>query len=262
MVDREPRRIVSLAPSLTEILYYLDLETRVVGVTRFSYYPPQAAGKPKVGSYVNLNVEKILSLNPDLVIGTADGNEPGVVELLEHAGIPVFIVNPRNVREAVQTVATLGDLCGVGKKGRELADDLDRRIDRIREKTAPLKKPLVFLQINVSPIMTVNKHTFHQDVIRLAGGENMSAEATMTYPRISVEEVIRRKPDVIIISSMQRDRQYIEAREKWFQWPMIPAVRDGRVHLVDSDLLDRPSPRVLDGLEMMARLLHPEVKWK
>jgi iron complex transport system substrate-binding protein len=84
----------------------------------------------------------------------------------------------------------------------------------------------------------------------------------MTYPRISVEEVIRRKPDVIIISSMQRDRQYIEAREKWFQWPMIPAVRDGRVHLVDSDLLDRPSPRVLDGLEMMARLLHPEVKWK
>ena len=89
----------------------------------------------------------------------------------------------------------------------------------------------------------------------------MSEDASMTYPRISIEEVIRRKPDVIIISSMERDRKYMEAKDQWQQWPVIPAVKEGRVYLVDSDLLDRPSPRVVDGLEIMAKLLHPEVDW-
>ena len=261
-LNASPDRIVSLAPSLTEILYYLGLGDHVVGVTQFSYYPPEAAHKPKVGSYVRLNVEKIISLDPDLAIGTADGNERGVVRLLEQAGIPVYIVNPRNVRDSIRTIAELGELCGVGKKAKDLSSQLAGRIDHISERTAHLKRPLVFLQINIKPIMTVNRNTLHHDVIRLAGGENMAQAEPITYPKISLEEVIRRGPAVIIISSMERGGRFERARKEWMKWTGIPAARDGRIHLIESDLLDRSSPRIVKGLEAMARLIHPEVGWE
>jgi len=256
-----PKRIVCLAPSVTEILYYLRLGDRIVGVTQFSYYPPEAAHKPKVGSYINLNVERIITLNPDLVIGTADGNKPGVVKLLEQAGIPVYIVNPRNVMDAIGTIDTLGELCGVWERAKELSSRLRARADHVFERTMSLRKPLVFLQINMKPIMTVNRNTFHHDVIRLAGGENMSQDEPFTYPRISVEEVIQKKPEVIIISSMERGGRFEMVRNEWQKWSSIPAVKEGRIYLIESDLLDRPSPRIVKGLENMARVIHPEVEW-
>lgn len=257
----EPQRIVTLAPSITEILYFLGLGDRVVGVTQFSYYPPEAKLKPKVGSYIDLNVEKIISLSPDLVIGTADGNQPGVVDLLEQAGIAVFIFNPRNIRRTIATVDTVGRLCGIPKRANTLSTQLSQRVDHIIDKTKSRRKPLVFLQINLKPIMTVNKNTFLHDLIRLAGGRNMTEDEPITYPRISLEEVIRKKPEVIIISSMERGGRFEEARLEWMKWTSIPAVKNGRVHLIDSDLIDRPSPRIIEGLEAMARFIHPEVEW-
>ncbi|MBW1997367.1 MAG: cobalamin-binding protein [Deltaproteobacteria bacterium] len=257
-----PTRIISLAPSLTEILYSLGLGGKVIGVTTFSHYPPEARKKPKVGSYINLNVEKIISLSPDLVVGTVDGNEPGVVEILEQAGIRVYIVNPRNVEELLETIVRVGEVCGVPERAGRLVAGLKRRVSGIEETTRSLRKPLVFLQINIKPIMTVNRHTFHHDLIRLAGGVNMAAEGKVTYPRISIEEVIRRRPEVILISSMERSGQFEKARQEWLKWTTIPAVRDGRVYLIDSDLIDRPSPRFIEGLELMAELIHPEVNWE
>lgn len=258
----KPSRIISLAPSITEILYALGLGRRVVGVTSFSSYPPEAAQKPRVGSYIDLNVEQIISLSPDLVIGTVDGNQPGVVKVLDDAGIRVFILNPRDVRQVIHTVAEIGELCGEKEEGDILVGQLNRRLDRVRQKVASGERPLVFLQINVKPIMTVNKNTFHHDLITLAGGRNMAADEPITYPRISLEEVVRRRPDVILISSMERGGGFQRARQEWFKWPSIPAVKNGRVHLIDSDLIDRPSPRVIDGLEIMARIIHPEIVWE
>ncbi|MBW2064215.1 MAG: cobalamin-binding protein [Deltaproteobacteria bacterium] len=255
-----PVRIIPLAPSLTEILYFLGLGDKVVGVTTFSQYPPDARRKAKVGSYINLNVEKIISLSPDLVIGTVDGNDPGVIKILEQAGIKVYIVNPRNVKELLETIARVGQVCGVPEKAGRLVAELERRVSRVEETTGSLRKPLVFLQINIKPIMTVNRHTFHHDLIRLAGGVNMAGEEKVTYPRISIEEVIRRRPEVILISSMERGGQFERARKEWLKWTSIPAVIAGRVHLIDSDLIDRPSPRFVKGLEVMAELIHPEVK--
>jgi len=257
-LEKPPQRIVSLAPSLTEILYYLGLGDRVVGVTQFSYYPPEAAKKPKVGSYINLNVERIISLNPDLAIGTVDGNRAYEVRLLEQIGIPVYIVNPRNVREVISAIAAVGKICGTGTKAKELSSRLRERVDHVFQRTTSLRRPLVFLQINVKPIMTVNRDTFHHDVIRLAGGLNICRDEPITYPRISLEEIIRKKPEVIIISSMERGGSFEEARKEWWKWSSIPAVKQGRVHLIDSDLLDRPSPRIVNGLENMFRLIHPE----
>ena len=259
---KDPMRIIPLAPNLTEILYYLGLEERVVGVTDFSSYPAAALEKPRVGSYINLNVEKIISLSPELVIGTRDGNSSGDVKLLEQAGIPVFIVNPRNVESVISTVALIGSICGIPEKAALLAAELTRRFESVRSAIQSQKKPLVFLQINIVPIMTVNKTTVHDDLIRLAGGVNMTAEEPITYPRISVEEVIRKEPEVIIISSMERGGRFETAKKNWMQWTSIPAVKSKRVYLIDSDLIDRPSPRIIDGLEAMARIIHPEVDWE
>ena len=220
-----PQRIIPLAPSITEILYYLELGGRVAGVTQYSYFPPEAARKPKVGSYIDLNVEKIISLAPDLVIGTVDGNQPAVVRLLEEAGVPVFLVNPRNVSKVIETIAIIGSVCGVGWKGDRAANRLKVRMDRVLAKVVGRARPLVFLQINIKPIMTVNRNTFHHDLIRLAGGMNMTAHEPITYPRFSLEEVIRRKPEVILVSSMERGGRFEKARQEWMAWTSIPAVK-------------------------------------
>jgi iron complex transport system substrate-binding protein len=260
-VDSVPKRIVTLAPSITEIVYFLGMGERVVGVTKYSSYPPDAASKPKVGSYVDVNVEQIVSLSPDLVIGTADGNRPAVVEMLEKAGIPVFVVHPRNLRQVIQTIVDIGEVCGVADRARALAGELSARVDSIAAKTAGLERPLVFLQVNPKPIMTVNGTTYSSDLIRLAGGRNMADDESIAYPRISLEEVIRRKPDVIVVSSMERGGEFEEIRRQWLKLDIVPAARNGRVHLVDSDLIDRPSPRVVDGLEILARQIHPDLDW-
>lgn len=260
-IDNVPERIVTLAPSITEIVYFLGMGERVVGVTKYSSYPPDAASKPKVGSYIDVNVEKIVSLSPDLVIGTADGNRPAVVEVLEKAGIPVFVVHPRNLRQVIKTIVDIGEVCGVADKARALADELSARVDLVAAKTAGLERPLVFLQVNPKPIMTVNGTTYSSDLIRLAGGRNMADDEPITYPRISLEEVIRRKPEVIVVSSMERGGEFEEIRQQWLELDIIPAARSGRVHLVDSDLIDRPSPRVVDGLEILARQIHPDLDW-
>ena len=258
-LEEPPKRLIGLAPNLTEILYFLGLGDRVVGVTQFSSFPPEAALKPMVGSYVNLNLERIIDLSPDLVIATRDGNERRDVELLEQAGIAVYVVNPRNVGDLIETIKDVGSLCGVTQRAKAQSHKLKSRVDRIVQKTGFLPKPLVFVQIQLKPIMTVNRNTFHHDLIRLSGGRNMTGDEPITYPRISLEEVIRRKPEVILISSMERQGRFEKARQEWFQWTSIPAVQTGRVHLIDSDLIDRPSPRLIEGLETMATYIHPEV---
>jgi len=171
------------------------------------------------------------------------------------------VVNPKDLLQVIECVKRIGRVCGVSEKADELAINLANRMDRVVEKIRPRKKPLVLFQINIKPIMTVNRDTLHHDLIRLAGGENLFADEPLTYPRISVEEVIRKGPEVIILSSMERGGLFEAARGEWMRWKSIPAVRNGRVFLIDSDITDRPSPRAFLGLERMAELLHPEVKW-
>jgi iron complex transport system substrate-binding protein len=260
-LEKDPQRIIPLAPNLTEIVYYLGLGDRVVGVTDFSSYPAAAKEKPRVGPYINLNVEKIISLSPELAIGTRDGNSRADVAFLEQAGIQVFIVDPRSVEGVIDSVVRIGEVCGVAETAAVRAAGLNRRLASVRQAIQHLEKPLVFLQINSAPIMTVNGTTVHDNLIRLAGGINMAADARTMYPRISVEEVVKKAPDVIIISSMQRGARFEEVRKQWMQWTSIPAVKNNRVYLIDSDLIDRPSPRIVDGLEALARMIHPGADW-
>jgi len=258
-VPPDPKRIVSLAPSITEILYSLSLGERIAGVTEFSNYPDMAKSKPKVGTYISLNIEKIVSLEPDLIIAIADGNKKESVDTLERLGYSVYAVNPRCVQDILKTIENIGDITNCGDRAGRLVYELKSRIDYVESRTKEIKGPGVFVQIGINPIITVGRDTFHNDMITMAGGFNISGHEKAKYPQYNMEEILLKSPDIIIISSMHRGGGFERKKEEWKNWKNIPAVRNGRIYIIDSDLIDHPSPRIVDGLEELARLIHPEL---
>lgn len=254
-----PQRIVSLAPSITETLYSLNLGERIVGVTEFSNYPDEAKRKPNVGSYINLNIEKIISLKPDLIIAIADGNKKESVGTLERLGYSVYTINPRCVKDVFRTIVNIGKITGCVDRANKLIKELKNRINYIESRTRGIERPRVFFQIGINPVVTVGKDTFHNDLIKMAGGLNISGNEKAKYPRYSMEEVLLNTPDIIIISSMDRGGGFDRKKREWMKWKSIPAVKNGRIYVIDSDLVDHPSPRIIDGLEELSRLIHPEL---
>ena len=258
-VAADPRRVVALAPSVTEIVFALQQQHRLVGVTRFSDYPAEARDLPKVGSYIYLDVERIAALKPDLCIGIKDGNPIAVVQQLEVFGIPVFAVDPVDLATVMDSVLAIGDLLGAEAKARTIVADMKARMDAVAEMISRVEdRPRVFFQIGVSPIVSVGSNTFIDQLIALAGGTNTAAGST-PYPRYSVEQVIALAPEVMIISSMDRTAVFDQVRDQWRQWPAIPAVRRDAVFIAPTNVFDRPTPRLVDGLELLVRFIHPRL---
>ena len=257
-VPDQPERIVALAPSITEIMYTLEVESRLVGATQFSDYPSEAGNLPKVGSYVRLDVEKIVSLRPDLCIAVKDGNPITIIRKLESVGIAVYAVDPRNLNAVMDTVLELGQLLGVSDRAEAVKATMANRTQRVQSKLSCINhRPGVFFQIGIAPIVSAGTPTFIHELIVMAGGTNL-AQGPTPYPRFSKEQVIRLWPEVIIITSMARKTVFEQVKADWQQWRNIPAVKNNRIHLVNSDVLDRASPRLVDGLEILARLIHPD----
>jgi iron complex transport system substrate-binding protein len=257
--SKPPERIVTLAPSITEIVFALGLGQRVKGVTIYSNFPPEVVTLPKVGSYVQLDIEKIVALRPDVCIGTRDGNPGEAIERLTGLGIPVYIVNPRSLVEVMETLLELGNALGAADAANRLVSDMRRRLEAVQTRVAGEKtRPRVFFQIGVSPIVSVGSGTFLDELIRLAGGTNLSG-GDVAYPRFSVEQVLGLEPDLIVITSMARGEIFEQVKHQWRRWKQMPAVRDDRIFLIDSDLVDRPTPRLIDGLEMLAKMIHPAI---
>ena len=258
-VPDDPRRVVALAPSITEIVFELDQAGRLVGATQYSNYPSPAAELPRVGSYVQLSLEKIVGLKPDLCIAIKDGNPKTVVDRLQGMQIPVYVVNPHNLETVMRTMQALGDLLNASQKADSLVAAIDARLQRIQSRVAERQdRPRVFLQIGISPIISVGTDTFIHDLITTAGGMNV-AVGPAAYPRFSREQVLALTPDVIIITSMARRAAFEKVRREWRDFTQIPAIKAHRIHLVDSDIFDRPSPRLIDALEVLAGLIHPDL---
>jgi iron complex transport system substrate-binding protein len=259
-VRAKTRRIVSLAPSITEIVFALEQEHRLVGVTRYSDYPAEAAKLPKVGSYVRLDIERIVALNPDLCIATKDGNPKAIIDRLESLKIPVYVVNPHNLDTILETILDIGTILNAGDKASILTKSMHSRIQRVKIRVAiAAYRPRVFFQIGISPIVSAGTDTFIHELIELAGGDNL-AKGRIAYPRFSREQVLALEPEIFIITSMARQAVFEQVKAEWRRWPNMPAVRDERIFLVDSNLFDRPSPRLVDGLELLTRLIHPELQ--
>jgi iron complex transport system substrate-binding protein len=257
LIPDAPKRVISLAPSITEIVCALGRESLLKGVTRFSDYPPSIHDLPKVGSYIRLDLERIVSLSPDLCIGIKDGNPRETVLRLETMGIPVFVVDPHDLNSVISALTDIGTVLGAKDRAAWLVRDFTDRIQHVKAFTDHLKhRPRVFFQIGVAPIVSVGRGTFLDELIRLSGADNL-AGITPGYPRFSMEEVLHLNPDVIIITSMARGQIFEEVKKQWSSWPDLAAVRQNRVHIVDSDVLDRPTPRLVSGLEMLTALIHP-----
>jgi iron complex transport system substrate-binding protein len=253
-----PKRIVSLAPNITEILFRLGLDEEIVGVSIHCNFPEKAKTKVRVGSYIRLDFEKIISLNPDLIIATGAGNTRGMVDRLGELGFSTYVIYPKNFSDILENIVYIGQVVNREKEARLIIEGMKKRSQRVIELIKGLPRPSVFIQIGDAPIVTAGKGSFADDLIRLAGGENIAEKEKEVYPRFGMEEILKRSPEVIVISSMNPKGDYQKILQEWSRWKTIPAVRDGRVHIMDSDLIDRPSPRIIEGLEELARILHPE----
>ena len=254
-IGKAPQRLVSLTPSVTENLYALGLGDRVVGVSSFSDYPPEAASKPVVGDAFQLNYEEILLLEPDLIIGDAQLVKNYMAKL-EELGLPVLAINPSNLREVMDALMLLGKATGAVDAAAQVIGEMEDKIQWVETAVRDLPheaRPLVFVEVWDEPLMTCGPGSFMQELIELAGGQNLTADVSDAWVEYSSELVVERDPEVILLT-----RPYVDELMARSAWQGISAVRNGRVVEVNSDPFVRTTPRLADALVELATILHPE----
>ncbi|MFQ5828718.1 MAG: cobalamin-binding protein [Candidatus Methylomirabilia bacterium] len=252
-----PRRIVSLVPSVTEIIFALGAEDRLVGVTDYCDFPPAAKDKPSVGGMLAPSLEAVVALSPDLVIATDAGIRLVTFDQLERLDIPFYIVRANRLEETMDAIARLGELTGRRDVVAPLNEGLRRRIRAVRTAVMPFRRPRVLYVLWPEPLIVPGREAIVTELIQVAGGESITARDRGDYPRYSLEAAVAREPEVILLANHGTGSGAI-SREPWERFGSLPAVKTGRIHSVDGNLLHRYGPRIVDGLEKLARLLHPE----
>ncbi len=258
-----PQRIVSLAPSNTEILYSLGLWDRVVGITDYCNYPPTAADKPKVGGFSTISIERVIAANPDLVFA-ALGNTEDVVNRLRTLGMTVVSLNPETISDVLQNIELVGAATGQEEEASACVKDLRARIQAVTKKTEGLtEKPSVAHVIWYDPIWVSGGGTFQDEVIRMAGGTNAFGSVE-GWSIIGLEEFLTSDPEYILVSSGtgMGEGGYDIIHTYFMNEPRmqrLKAVQDGHVYVVDADIISRGSPRIVDALEEVATTLHPDL---
>jgi iron complex transport system substrate-binding protein len=255
-LESEPERIISLAPGHTETLYALGLGDRVVGVTAFCNYPAEAAEKTQVGDFAGIDLELVVGLDPDLVLASTLHMGDVVPALQEH-GIAVVVATPESVLEVLTTIDLIGQITGRQGAAQALVAALRERIDAVQQAVQDAPRPTVFWELGAE-LFTVGPGSFVDDLITLAGGENVAADADSPWPQLSVETIILKDPQVIVLA----DHNYGETAEMLKErpgWAEIDAVKQGRViEITNDDIVSRPGPRIVEGLEFLAQALHPD----
>lgn len=257
-IERRPERIVSLAPSNTEILFAVGAGERVVGVDTFSDHPGEVASLPRLGGLTDTNFEKIVELAPDLIL-TIGGTDEQVARL-EELGITVLVIQPETFEDVLDRIRLIGRVVGEEQAAADLLAEMGARVDAVRRAVGDVpeaERPRVFYEVWHDPLMTVGPGGFIHDVIALAGGVNVFADADNPWPVVSLEAVVARDPQVII-TTFQDSYDQLLARSRP-GWDGISAVQQGRVYRIDQNLISRPGPRLVDALEQVARFLYPEL---
>ena len=260
-----PERIVSLAPSNTEILFALGLGSRVVGVTEFCDYPPEVLESVKkgnitiIGSFTDPSIERIVALNPDLVLAATSLQET-VVKDLEEKAVTVVALNPKKVDQILADIRLVGEISGKLEDAEKLTNEMQRVIDTVRDKAKNVThRPRVYYEVWYEPLYTIGPGTWQNELIEMAGGINIFADAKEAYPIVSAEAVIQRDPEIIVVSLGYMGGVKKEDFQKRPGWSVISAVKNNRICEIDEDTVVRPGPRIVQGLEQLARFIHPEV---
>jgi len=248
-----PARIISLVPSVTEILFTIGAQDRLVGVTDFCDYPAEARRKPSVGGMLAPSLETMVALKPDLVVATTSGNRHETFDQLARLKIPVYVVNPITV----DLLSRLGRLADRGEAADRAVAALRERIQAVSARVAGRPRPRVLYVLWPDPLIVPARDALVSELIALAGGDSVTADGGQGYPRFSMEAALARNPEVIILASHGSERSPL-VRSKWERFSQVPAVAAGRLHTMDGNLMHRYGPRMVDGLETLARLVHPE----
>lgn len=259
-VPADPRRIVSLAPNITEMLYALGLGERVAGVTLFCDWPPEVAAKPKVGGVINPSLETIVALGADLVIATADLNRPEDVNRLAALKVAVYTIDTRSVGDVLRSLVAIGEITGSAARAREVAAALERRREAVRARVAGLAPVAVFVAIDRVPLISAGDGTFVGEMLTLAGGRNIAGASPVKYPVFSLEQLLADDPEVIIDGADPGPLSPAELVSRWRSLPgaaALKALRSGRMISVGQGSFFRPGPRIVDSLERLAEILHP-----
>jgi len=244
-------RVVSLAPSITELVFAAGAGNKLVGDTAFCNYPPEAVGIEKIGDTQTPNIERIIALKPQVVFVSTASQLETFLTVLNEQNIAVYVVDVRNLDDIERSIRKIGDLLGSIQTANVNANDLQWRISMVRQFMAipDDERPRVFVQISKEPLFTVGRTSFMTDLIRVAGGESVTSTVDSAYPKLSKETAAALEPDVIVLSDSEDNKEPNDVLRS------SPAVRNGRVLKISADMISRPGPRLVDALEKIARFL-------
>jgi len=257
--ENKPQRIVSLAPDVTEILFELGLGDSVIAVSNDCDWPPQALEKKKVGSFWQPSLEAVIACQPDLVITLWFEQQSRVAESLERMGYKVVTLRLEKLGELAPAIDKIGEATGHGDRARQLIGDINRQLERTKQKFAGGVRSRVLWVVQPDPLRVAGSNTFITELLELAGAQNALSDTDVQYPGLSSEEVLTCGADVIIQAAMNKgtiERQRQEAIEFWSKYENLPAVKNNRIYVIDADTILRLGPRIPQGLEQIGQIIH------
>jgi len=253
VLQQSAQRIISLAPNITELLFFIGAGEQIVGADEYSNYPPAAKNIQRVNNYAAANYELILSLKPDLVLAWSSGNGKEIIERIRQLGLPVFVVEPRRLEDIPDTFVRLGTLTGHRLQAVQKGEAFLMQLQKLQAEYRHKKTVKVFYQIWNDPLITLNGEHLVSDVISLCGGSNVFADTAPLVPYVSIESVVRADPEVIVASGSSEDSPAWLGM--WDKWSMISAVKNKHIHFIPPDLMQRHSMRIIEGATQLCEFL-------
>jgi len=254
VVPDHPHRVICLMPTVTDTVFALGAGDDVVGISDYTKYPAAALTKPSVGDLIKPSIETILSLHPDLVIGTQPKGPMEVTDQLERAGIPIFLVSPHGIAGIFHSVETIGMALNRTPQADALIHSLQKRVDAVRARTKGQPAPSVFMPIWYDPITTIGKNAFITEIIEAAGGRSVTDDLSTEWPQISMEVVLERAPDALLL--VHGGKTTLQVLQDRPGWSSMTAIKAHRAYYVD-DRINFASPIAIDALEDLAKQFHP-----
>ncbi len=257
---KQPERIISMAPVNTEILFALGLGEKVVGISNVCDYPPQAQEKERIGDYDNPNLEKIIELEPHLILAS-HGNPTELINQLEELNYAVVYLDPKDIDHIISSITTVGKITGNDKESTRLTEEMEERIEAVLSVTSSLvenNKPRVLYVVWYKPLWTAGSGTFIDELIQKAGGINIAGDIA-GWPQMNLETVIEKNPQIVVVGYSEDQPELIQAVRDESTLDQTDAFKNNQIHTIDTDIVSRTGPRIVDALEEMARVIHPEI---
>jgi iron complex transport system substrate-binding protein len=246
--EKKPERIISLAPNLTEILFSIGCGNKIVGVTSYCNYPPEARSIQKVADLLSVNYEALAAANPDVVFITIEGNPKETFDKITGMGLKVFVSNPRNLNGIIKTLNDFGKITGSEEGAQKETNRILSKIDTLKKRINPNKKPTALLLVSISPLMSVGQNTYLNEVLNLAGFVNISSTTVSNYPVLNREEVLTKNPDYIFVPNDLTSNP-LEVLKAYPEWKILDATKKNNIKLINADIVQRPGSRVAEAVE-------------